>query len=88
MLNALFGKLNSTIKKVYVNKAHGCDDIFYLYDENMWSMNCQVFVYNLPELSLSVHNKGDKEVFNNYRTVSLLPVHGKILERLVFNSIF
>ena len=35
-----------------------------------------------------VHQKGDKQIVNNYRPVSLLPVCGKILERLVFNSIF
>ena len=35
-----------------------------------------------------VHKKGDKQIVNNYRPVSLLPVPGKILERLVFNSIF
>ena len=37
---------------------------------------------------VSVHTKGGKQVVNNYRPVSLLPVYGKILERLVFNSIF
>ena len=35
-----------------------------------------------------VHKKGDKKVVNGYRPVSLLPVCEKILERLVFNSIF
>ena len=35
-----------------------------------------------------VHKKGDKHMINNYSPVSLLPVCGKILERLVFNSIF
>ena len=35
-----------------------------------------------------VHKKGDKQVVNNYRPVSFLPVCRKILERLVFNSLF
>ena len=35
-----------------------------------------------------VHKKGDKQVVNNCRLVPLLSVSGKILERLVFNSIF
>ena len=35
-----------------------------------------------------VHKKSDKQIANNCRPVSLLPVYGKILERLVFNSIF
>ena len=31
-----------------------------------------------------VHKKGDKQVVDNYRPVSLLPGFGKILEKLVF----
>ena len=34
------------------------------------------------------HKKGDKQIINNYRPVSLLPICGKIFERLIFNSLF
>ena len=34
-----------------------------------------------------VHKKGDKQIVNNYRPVSLLPTFWKILEKLLFNSI-
>ena len=35
---------------------------------------------------VSIHKKGDKRCLKNYRPVSLLPVCGKRLERLIFNE--
>ena len=35
-----------------------------------------------------IHKKGDKQAISNYRPVSLLPICGKILERLIFNSFY
>ena len=35
-----------------------------------------------------VHKKGDKQVLRNYRPVSLLPICGKIFERLIYNNMF
>ena len=32
--------------------------------------------------------KGDKQTLENYHPVSLLPIYGKILERLMFNEMF
>ena len=37
---------------------------------------------------VSIQKKGDKQLIENYRPVSLLPVCGKIFERLIFNSLF
>ena len=37
---------------------------------------------------MPVHKKGDKQIVDNYRPVSLLPILGKIFERIIFNSIF
>ena len=34
-----------------------------------------------------IHEKGDKQTLENYRPVSVLPICGKILERLLFNEI-
>ena len=34
-----------------------------------------------------IHKKGDKQIINNYRPVSLFPFCGKIFERIVFNSL-
>ena len=33
-----------------------------------------------------IHKKGDKQTLKNYRTVSLLPICEKILERLILND--
>ena len=41
-----------------------------------------------PFLSDPIHKKGDKQVLKNYHTVSLLPICGKIFERLIFNEMF
>ena len=38
--------------------------------------------------TVPVHKKGDKQILDNYRPVSLLPILGKIFERVIFNSIF
>ena len=35
-----------------------------------------------------VHKKGDKEIANNYRPVSLPSIFGKVFEKIFFNSIF
>ena len=37
---------------------------------------------------MPVHNKRDIQIVYNYRPVSLLPILGKIFERVNFNSIF
>ena len=34
------------------------------------------------------YKKGDKQNLKNYRPVSLLPICGKIFERLIFNEMF
>ena len=34
------------------------------------------------------HKKGEKQALKNFRPVSLLPICGKILERLIFNKMF
>ena len=35
-----------------------------------------------------IQKKGDKQTVNNYRPVSLLPMCGKIFERLIFHSLY
>ena len=35
-----------------------------------------------------VHKKGDKQCLKNYRSISLLPIRGKIFERLIYKELF
>ena len=35
-----------------------------------------------------VFKKGDKQLLKNYRPISLLPIIGKIFERLLYNQMF
>ena len=35
-----------------------------------------------------MHKKGDKQTIKNYRPVSLLPICGKIFERLLYDTMF
>ena len=35
-----------------------------------------------------VHKKSDKQILENYRPVSLLPICGKVFERLIYNNLF
>ena len=33
------------------------------------------------------HSKGEKQIVNNYRSVSLLPICSRIIEKIIFDSI-
>ena len=35
-----------------------------------------------------VQKKSEKQILKNYRPVSLLPICGKVFERLIYNSLF
>ena len=37
---------------------------------------------------LSLHEKGNKQILNNYRPVFLLPICSKLFEKIIFNAIF
>ena len=35
-----------------------------------------------------IHKKGEKQILKNYQPISLLPITGKILERLLYDAMF
>ena len=37
---------------------------------------------------IPVHKKNDKQLVENYRPISLLPIFGKIFEKIIFNKIY
>ena len=90
------------IRALDVNKAHGHDDIsirmIKLCDKSIIPaisliykncINSGIFLNKWKKSNIvPIHKKGDKQVVDNYRPVSLLPIFGKILERLIFNSLF
>ena len=39
-------------------------------------------------MSMPVHKKNEKNLKTNYRPISLLPIFGKVLEKLIFDSLY
>ena len=90
------------IKSLNVNKAHGHDDIsirmIKLCGQSIIKPLSIIFkncIVNgiFPDIwkkfnIIPVHKKGDKQIIDNYRPVSLRPICGKIFEKLLFNSVF
>ena len=87
------------IKALDINKTHGHDDIsvpmIKLCNKSIISTISLIYKNCINSGILStilqksnvvpVHKKGDKQVVDNYRPVSLLPVFDKILEKLIFS---
>ena len=90
------------IRSLDINKTHGHDDISVrmvkICDDSIKKplsiiyKNCiTTGIYpNAWKKSniVPVHKKGDKQFVNNYRPVSLLPIFGKVFEKILFNPIF
>ena len=55
-------------------------------NENLW----KIYLWKLEFYGniVPIHKKNDRQCLKNYRPVSLLPICGKILERLIFNEMF
>ena len=90
------------LRALDINKAHGYDEIsirmLKLCDKSiipplsLLFQNC-IDTRTFPDTwkksnIVPVHKKGDKQIVDNYRPVSLLPILGKIFERIIFNLNF
>ena len=55
--------------------------------ENILSSGIYPDIWKSANLT-PIHRKGDKQLVNNYRSISLLPICGKIFEKLIFNQLY
>ena len=90
------------IKALDSSKAHGYDNLsikmIKLCEKSITIPLKLIFEESLkfgvfPEIwkkanVVPVHKKEDKTLVKNYRPISLLPIFGKIFERVIYNSIF
>ena len=95
-------KILNIIRSLNPNKAHGWDEIsirmIKLSDTSLLTPLKIIFTNCLrhgvfPEIwkranAVPVHNKNEKNLKSNYRPISLLPHFGKILEILMYDSLY
>ena len=55
--------------------------------ENSTKSSCYPDIWKRSNI-IPVHKKNDKQLVNNYRPISLLPIFGKILEKVIFDRIY
>ena len=95
-------KILKIIRSLNSNKAHGCDEIsvrmIKLSDTALVvplkiiftnCLRCGVFpqIWKCANV-VPVHKKNEKNLKGNYRPISLLPIFGKILEKLIYDSLY
>ena len=94
--------ITKIIQKLDPNKAHGyykisihilkiCGSSIYKHLELVFKQCNETGVFPSEWKNgniVPIHKKGDKQTVTQYRPVSLLPICGNILEKLLFNEIF
>ena len=95
-------ELINIIRNLNVHKAHGYDDIsirmikicdksilkpLILLFENSTKSSYYPDIWKKSNI-IPVHKKNDKQLVNNYRPISLLPIFGKSFEKMIFNRIY
>ena len=95
-------KIMNIIRSLNPNKTHGWDEIsirmIKLSDASLVIPLKIIFTHCLrqgmfPEIwkcanVVPVHKTNEKNVKSNYRPISLLPIFGKILEKLIYDSLY
>ena len=90
------------IRNLNPNKASGSDGIsgqMLLLCDNSVVLPLQVIHQNIllssicPDMwklanVIPIFKKGDKQLIKNYRPISLLPICGKIFEKIIFNNVY
>ena len=95
-------KVLSLIRSLDSNKAHGWDgmsaQLIKLCDSSLVEPLCVIFTKCLetgiyPSIwkkanVVPIHKKGNRQSRENYRPISLLPICGKIVEKVIFDAIY
>ena len=95
-------KIINIIRSLNPNKAHGWDEIsvrMIKLSDGALVLPLKIIFKNclrrglFPEIwkcanVVPVHKKNEKNVKGNYRPISLLPIFGKILEKLIYDSLY
>ena len=101
-INFIDDQIWKILRALDINKAHGHDEISIrmlklcgksiITPLSLLFQNC-INTRTSPDTwkksnIVPVYKKGEKQIVDNYRPVSLLPILGKIFEKIIFNSIF
>ena len=101
-ITAEHDEIVSIIRKINPNKASGSDGItgqmLLLCGESV-VLPLQIIFRNILSTSIypdmwkvanvsPIFKKGDKQLIKNYRPISLLPICGKILEKIIFTKLY
>ena len=95
-------EITSLIRNLNPNKATGSDEIsgqMLLLCDNSVVLPLKIIFENIlatssyPDIWKLAHvtpifKKGDKQLIKNYRPISLLPICGKIFEKIIFNNLY
>ena len=95
-------EVNKTIASLSVGKAPGADGIHpenFIYGgpalvEKLFELFCAMWTqeelpqeYKDPSITHLYKNKGDRQVCDNHRGISLLAIAGKVLARVLLNRL-